>query len=148
MPAAVSTNGHPQRIPKYKRLDYKALASVIALHNQGKPQTAIAHAVGCDPTSVNRALSSLIDTRELAIARARAASADVLGWTLSGIKLACEAGKPESGIKVLEDLGVLPRAEADGGGTRIAIIIGEPERPLRDPFAGQVIDVKALPEGE
>ena len=53
--------------PRYDRLTYEQLGTVLRLHADGKPQTFIAEAVNCTQSAISHALKRLgSDTAELA----------------------------------------------------------------------------------
>ncbi len=112
----------------------------------GHPQQAIAEVVGVHQATVSRVLTALDDTRFFAKALLHAAALPIAEATIDGVMASAEMGKPQPGIRVLEDLGVLPRGNARAAGPDIDICVGEPGSPAgEDPFDDEVIDVESLP---
>ncbi len=65
---------------------------------------------------------------------------------VTSVLTAAEMGKHQPGIRVLEDLGMLPRGTAHAVGPRLDISIGMPGQPAgEDPFSDEVIGTTTVP---
>ena len=112
----------------------------------GHPQQAIAEVVGVHQATVSRTLTALDDTRFLAKALLHAAALSIAEATIDGVMASAEMGKPQPGIRVLEDLGVLPRGNVRAAGPCVEISLGAPGSPAgEDPFDDEVIDMTSVP---
>ena len=112
----------------------------------GHPQQAIAEVVGVHQATVSRTLTAFDDTRFLAKALLHAAALPIAEATMNGVMASAEMGKPQPGIRVLEDLGILPRGNARAAGPCVEISLGAPGQPAgEDPFDDEAIDVESLP---
>ncbi len=112
----------------------------------GHAQETIAQVVGVHQSTVSRTLTALDDTRFSAKARLHAAALPIAEATMDGVMASAEMGKPQPGIRVLEDLGVLPRGNAHAAGPCVEISLGAPGSPAgEDPFDDEVIDTESSP---
>jgi hypothetical protein len=126
------------------------LKLAVRLRAIGKTQSEIAAIIGTSQSCISSMLADwVVDTADmtpLATQHVRSRAYDVARHTMN---LVLTSDRPESGIRVLEDLSVLPRADAQTG-LRVDISVGSPSAPAGDdPFddrdLGQVIDMSTIP---
>ena len=112
----------------------------------GHAQETIAQVVGVHQSTVSRTLTAFDDTCFLAKALLHAAALPIAEATMDGVMASAEMGKPQPGVRVLEDLGVLPRGNAHAPGPCVEIRLGAPGSPAgEDPFDDEVIDTSTVP---
>lgn len=109
----------PAHTPAYKRLTQEQLITMLQLRKLGKGQTEIAETLGCDQTSISRALRQFTDTTEHATAYLR-------GSALRMARNVVQKGQARDHIQALKGVGVL---EQDSTDIRIAIGLSLPGMP-------------------
>jgi hypothetical protein len=118
--------------PAYKRLTHSQLGVILRLHADGRPQTAIAHALGVDQSAISLALKRLgTDSSELAKHHFKATSYRA-ARKVTGV---LESGKPDERLKaakvVLEAAGVISGANSQIQ-LGVSVVIGGAQQPAFD----------------
>lgn len=100
---------------------------VWRLSQAGKTQVQIAQVIGCNQSSVSRALQKLDDTRDLAKLRTHNAALLLAASAVDGAQRAARDGKPEAALELLDRLDVVARKQNDAGRAgMVQVIIGMP----------------------
>ena len=112
---------HEQRIarpePRYTRLSRGQELAILKHSAEGKTQTAIAHFLGLNQSTVSRVLSAYEDTRDLAKLKLNQASIDLA-------ERAIKEADVDQALELLDRLDVAPKRQQQTGQTGITITLG------------------------